>query len=148
MSGTGSAIIEDLKDSRVPPCLYWSVEQVSEWVASELGLEEYKECFEKNKVDGRMLVFVTSSTLPQIGVTDFEHIKIISRGVRDILQLEDPFWNRSISLPPRDQKGMYIESKAVRGQHADGLTYQLYLDTHEEPLWQPPLNNHCQLLPH
>jgi len=42
MSRTGSAIIEDLKDSRVPPCLYWSVEQVSEWVASELGLEEYK----------------------------------------------------------------------------------------------------------
>jgi len=35
-----------------------------------------KECFEKNKVDGRMLVFVTSSTLPQIGVTDFEHIKV------------------------------------------------------------------------
>lgn len=35
------AMIADLKDVRVPPCLYWSSTQVQEWV-SELGLAQYK----------------------------------------------------------------------------------------------------------
>ena len=43
---------------------------------------------------------------------------------------------------------MFIEKKAMRGQYADNLTYQLYLNTVVDPLWQPSLNNHCQLLPH
>lgn len=36
-----SAVIADLKDGRVPPCLYWSCEQVAEWVDG-LGLGQYK----------------------------------------------------------------------------------------------------------
>lgn len=36
-----AAMIEDLKDKRVPPSLYWSVEQVTQWV-EELGLGQYK----------------------------------------------------------------------------------------------------------
>lgn len=36
-----AAMIEDLKDERVPPSLYWSNEQVCEWV-ERLGLGQYK----------------------------------------------------------------------------------------------------------
>mgnify|MGYP001795893553 len=42
-----AAMIEDLKDKRVPPSLYWSIEQVSEWVES-LGLGQYKVCVNCN----------------------------------------------------------------------------------------------------
>ena len=31
----------------------------------------------------------------------------ISKGIRDLLTIEDPFWNRSISLPPREDLGMH-----------------------------------------
>lgn len=33
--------VEDLKDEKVPACLYWSVEQVSDWI-EELGFPNYK----------------------------------------------------------------------------------------------------------
>lgn len=36
-----STIIEDLKDERVPPALYWTIDQVAEWI-EELGFPYYK----------------------------------------------------------------------------------------------------------
>lgn len=39
-----SSAIEDLKDNRVPPCLYWSNDQVCEWIV-ELDLPQYKVRF-------------------------------------------------------------------------------------------------------
>lgn len=33
--------VEDLKDEKVPACLYWTVEQVSDWI-EELGFPNYK----------------------------------------------------------------------------------------------------------
>ena len=36
--------VEDLKDERVPQCLYWNVEQVADWIV-ELGFPYYRVCF-------------------------------------------------------------------------------------------------------
>ena len=33
--------VTDLKDERVPPCLYWSIEQVADWV-EQLGFPHYR----------------------------------------------------------------------------------------------------------
>lgn len=38
---TMESAIEDLKDDKVPPCLYWSVEKVEEWI-EKLGFPNYK----------------------------------------------------------------------------------------------------------
>jgi hypothetical protein len=35
--------VEDLKDEQVPACLYWSVDQVADWI-EELGFPNYKVC--------------------------------------------------------------------------------------------------------
>lgn len=38
---TMESAIEDLKDDNVPPCLYWSVDKVSEWI-EKIGFPNYK----------------------------------------------------------------------------------------------------------
>ena len=34
--------IKDLKDPNVPPCIYWSIEEVCDFFEKELKLPEYK----------------------------------------------------------------------------------------------------------
>lgn len=55
--------------------LQWSPERVAEWI-SELGFPQYKECFTANFISGRKLIHVNCSNLPQMGITDFEHMKV------------------------------------------------------------------------
>jgi len=109
-----------------PACLGWSKEQVADWMA-DLGYPQYRECFTTNAIDGRKLILVDASHLPSLGIIDFEHIKHISKSVRDLLVIEEPYWNRSISLPPRETMGMYLERKSITGPKADSLTYVKYL---------------------
>ena len=39
-----ASAVDDLKDERVPPCLYWTVEQVADWI-EELGFPYYRVIF-------------------------------------------------------------------------------------------------------
>ena len=41
MATRESSTVEDLKDERVPPCLYWTVDQVADWVEN-LGFPYYR----------------------------------------------------------------------------------------------------------
>ncbi|PIK35845.1 putative sterile alpha motif domain-containing protein 15-like [Apostichopus japonicus] len=108
-----------------PPCLYWNCEQVADWIES-LGLPQYRECFTTNLVDGRKLILADGSHLPQLGITDFEHIKFISGSVRELLGIEDPKWNRTIAIPHREPMGMFLERKSITGQRANELTFEKY----------------------
>jgi len=40
-SSTISSAVDDLKDGRVPSCLYWTTEQVADWI-EELGFPYYR----------------------------------------------------------------------------------------------------------
>ncbi len=40
-----SAKVQDLKDGRVPTCLYWSYDDVANWVG-DLGFPQYKVKFD------------------------------------------------------------------------------------------------------
>ncbi|XP_041358350.1 sterile alpha motif domain-containing protein 15-like [Gigantopelta aegis] len=139
--------LEDLKDENVPVALYWSYSQVADWI-QDLGFPQYKACFTNNLIDGRRLVMVEASAFPKIGITDFEHIKIISKSIQDLLTLEEPDSTRSISLPPRNNLGMYLEKKSVKGKIIDGMSYQKFLQEHADAKWRPPLSNHCLILPY
>ncbi|XP_064625793.1 sterile alpha motif domain-containing protein 15-like [Lineus longissimus] len=147
MSTTSSAKIKDIRDERVPECLHWSCEDVANWV-EELGFPYYRDCFLTNLVNGRKLIQVDASALPRLGITDFEHIKVISKGIRDLLYIEEPDWSRRIGLPPRENIGMYLETKSRTGERSDDMTFTSYLLKHEGVIWQPPLANHCLILPH
>ncbi|ELU13301.1 hypothetical protein CAPTEDRAFT_226375 [Capitella teleta] len=73
-----------------------------------------------------------ASSLPSIGITDFEHIKIITKGFREQMLTYAPFWNRSISLVPKEALGMYLEKKCMTGERSNDLTYKAFLRNIEE----------------
>ncbi|OWF56359.1 sterile alpha motif domain-containing protein 15-like [Mizuhopecten yessoensis] len=141
-----TSTVEDLKNEQVPQCLYWTVDQVVDWI-DNLGFPYYKACFATNMINGRKLVTIEAKALPSIGITDFEHIKIIAKSIRDMLNLEEPDWTRSISLPPRNDIGMYVERKSGTGKNIDSLTFNKFLQDFKDAKWRPPLANHCLILP-
>ncbi|XP_069396397.1 sterile alpha motif domain-containing protein 15 [Delphinus delphis] len=101
--------------------LEWSPEKVAEWIC-QLGFPQYKECFTTNFISGRKLIHVNCSNLPQMGITDFEDMKVISQHTRELLGIEEPLFTRSISLPYRDNIGLFLEQKCHSGVKSDSLT--------------------------
>ena len=45
----------------------------------------YRACFEKNLVSGKHLILMDASALPKIGITDFQHIKVIAKGQLNLI---------------------------------------------------------------
>ncbi|CAH6847396.1 sterile alpha motif domain-containing protein 15 [Phodopus roborovskii] len=101
--------------------LQWSPEKVAEWIG-ELGFPQYKECFTENFISGQKLIYVNCCNLPQMGITDFEDMKTISHHTRELLGIEEPLFNRSISLPYRDNIGLFLEQKGHSGVKSASLT--------------------------
>ncbi|XP_051833476.1 sterile alpha motif domain-containing protein 15 isoform X1 [Antechinus flavipes] len=120
---------EDRTDIEKEPFHYfkWTPEDVAEWI-SQLGFPQYKECFTTNFINGRKLIHVNCSNLPQMGITDFEDMKVISRHTRELLGIEEPLFSRSISLPYRDTIGLFLERKARTGKKADALTLSQFVE--------------------
>ena len=49
---------------------------------------------------------MNGSTLPNFGIQDYEHVKAISREIKqNILKIENDQWDRSISLEDREPLG-------------------------------------------
>ncbi|XP_029396405.1 sterile alpha motif domain-containing protein 15 [Mus pahari] len=107
--------------------LTWSPERVAEWI-SDLGFPQYKECFTENFINGQKLIHVNCSNLPQMGITDFEDMKAISYHTRVLLGIEEPLFSRSISLPYRDNKGLFFEQKGHSGVKSDSLTLAKFVE--------------------
>ncbi|XP_052594575.1 sterile alpha motif domain-containing protein 15 [Peromyscus californicus insignis] len=107
--------------------LKWSPERVAEWI-SELGFPQYKECFTANFINGQKLIHVNCCNLPQMGITDFEDMKTISRHTRELLGIEEPLFSRSISLPYRDNIGLFLEQKGHSGVKSDSLTFSEFVE--------------------
>ncbi|XP_054988525.1 sterile alpha motif domain-containing protein 15 isoform X1 [Sorex araneus] len=130
-SSVGSPKSEELKSeesSELPAeVLEWSPENVAAWI-SQLGFPQYKECFTTNFISGRKLIHVNCSNLPQMGITDFEDMKVISRHVRELLGIEEPVFRRSIRFPYRDNVGLFLEQKAHSGEHSDSLTFSEFVE--------------------
>ncbi|NXC13311.1 SAM15 protein, partial [Corythaeola cristata] len=51
----------------------------------------------------------------------------ISRHVRELLEIEEPLFNRSIALPYRDNMGLFLERKSRSGKKADALTFLQFI---------------------
>ncbi|XP_031213128.1 sterile alpha motif domain-containing protein 15 [Mastomys coucha] len=107
--------------------LTWSPERVADWI-SDLGFPQYKNCFTENFISGRKLIHVNCSNLPQMGITDFEDMKAISYHTRVLLGIEEPLFNRSISLPYRDNLGLFLEQKGHSGVKSDSLTLSKFVE--------------------
>ncbi|NWW82140.1 SAM15 protein, partial [Climacteris rufus] len=51
----------------------------------------------------------------------------ISRHVRELLGIEEPLFSRSITLPYRDNMGLFLERKSRTGKKADALTFSQFI---------------------
>ncbi|XP_063295742.1 sterile alpha motif domain-containing protein 15 [Pelobates fuscus] len=109
-----------------PECVRWSVREVGGWIRLK-GFPQYEACFTENCINGRKLIHVTCSSLPQMGVIDFQDMKAISKLIRDLLAVSEPAWTRSISLPRRDNMGLFLEQKSKTGLTYDSLTYKQFI---------------------
>lgn len=52
---------------------------------------------------------------------------MITSKIRELLGINEPEWNRSITLPPRDTVEHFIERKSHTGKESEALTF----DEHE-----------------
>ncbi|MEJ1269572.1 sterile alpha motif domain containing 15 [Cricetulus griseus] len=81
----------------------------------------------KNFISGPKLIYVNCCNLPQMGITDFEDMKTISRHTRELLGIEEPLFSRSISLPYRDNIGLFLEQKGHSGVQSASLTFSEFV---------------------
>ena len=58
-----------------------------------------------------------------------DFFKVIAKAIRDLLQLPEPDYRRSIARPHRDVMGLYLEKKARTGAEANRLTYAIFMRT-------------------
>ncbi|XP_057638145.1 sterile alpha motif domain-containing protein 15 [Chionomys nivalis] len=119
--------------------LKWTAENVAQWVG-ELGFPQYKECFTANFINGPKLIYVNCCNLPQMGITDFEDMKTISRHIRELLGIEEPPFSRSISLPYRDNIGLFLEQKGHSGVNSDSLTLSEFVKAAGLQEYEPELD--------
>nr|XP_002120831.1 sterile alpha motif domain-containing protein 15-like [Ciona intestinalis] len=110
----------------VPTSIHWTCDDVANWI-EEIGFPQYRLCFTNNLIDGRKLVLMDASNLPKLGVTDFDHILFIASSVRDLLNIEKPFWNRSIADPASSPMENYLQIKSRTGPSLDKLSYSQFL---------------------
>merc|ERR1711881_49869 len=109
-----------------PEAVHWSYNDVIDWI-KDLGYPQYAECFRTNFIDGKKLILMNGSTLPNIGIQDYEHIKAISRDIKqNILKIQDDKWDRSISLESREPLALYFEQKSHTGRYTNALTLEKF----------------------
>ncbi|GAB1610048.1 hypothetical protein Ahia01_001290700, partial [Argonauta hians] len=92
-------------------------------------------------ISGKKLIVVTASTLCRMGIRNFEDIKYIANEIRELIYLEYPEWNRSISLPPRSDWGMFLEKKSFTGAESEQLDFEKFQEGIADKVWKPPLDN-------
>ncbi|CAH8619027.1 unnamed protein product [Schistosoma rodhaini] len=131
---------EICNNTQLPKALLWDVNQVASWI-EDIGYSQYKECFTENQIDGRSLINIHSSTLPYLGVTEFEDIKSITCKVREVLNLEENESSRRLHMPPRNIVGMFLEAKSYTGSKLSRLTFPRFVYNTRSAIWQPSLTN-------
>ena len=52
------------------------------------------------------------------------HSQFISEKVRELLGVEQPYWNRSITLRYAPELNIFLEQKSFTGRKSDQLEYQ------------------------
>jgi hypothetical protein len=72
---------------------------------------------------------------------DYFSLQLIARNIRELIQIEKPHWNRSITLPYTDALGRYLEQRSVMGRRADELDYVSYTNDTRDAKFQPTLTN-------
>jgi len=122
-SGSSSDEGEEKVNHFVPECLNWSIEDVSRWVKA-IGLPQYQACLAENFINGRKMILLTASNLPQMNIHDFQHILHITKAARRVLCVERPYWNVSVADAMTRPLTSFLQQKSRTGVRIDALTYK------------------------
>ncbi|CAD6996711.1 uncharacterized protein LOC101453834 [Ceratitis capitata] len=114
---------------RIPlPSVYdWSIEDVCRWIR-KFGYRQYQNTFRVNLITGRKLLLVDATALTSMNIKNFEDIKRISYGIRQLFYFEMTKFMHSISLPPQYYNELY---KLFRTK--SGYTFDI---TKRSELWR------------
>ncbi|XP_052767893.1 sterile alpha motif domain-containing protein 15-like [Mya arenaria] len=114
-------VLEADTRSGVPMAIYWTSSQVADWVV-EQGYPQYRDCFITNHISGRHLLYMDASSLPNIGVTNFLHIRDLAGKIRGLIGVDHIIKNMSISMS--DPMIAYINMKRRSGRVTQNTPYR------------------------
>ncbi|XP_052269210.1 sterile alpha motif domain-containing protein 15-like isoform X2 [Dreissena polymorpha] len=108
----------------VPMAIYWCTEDLAHWI-EKIGYPQYKECITSNSISGRHLIYLDASVMPDIGITDFVHIKDICAQIRELLGLGDQLLNMPVAM--RDPMVAYLDFRRRTGQTTQSTCYKEFV---------------------
>lgn len=104
----------------LPEAFSWSVMDVCHWI-SMLGFPEYKITFEENFIDGRKLIQIDSSSLVRMNIHNFNDIKKITAGIRNLYKIEIE-QDKRLSHLPYCPETLFKFYKSLSGKKIDNTS--------------------------
>ena len=87
--GTGRSAEADRPRDRIEEVSVWSAADVAHWIEHEVGLPQYRVCFEAHNFHGGRLLSMTMDTLPRLSIRQFGDQKRIMEAVRRLKGLPE-----------------------------------------------------------
>uniref|UniRef100_A0A034WTI6 Sterile alpha motif domain-containing protein 15 n=1 Tax=Bactrocera dorsalis TaxID=27457 RepID=A0A034WTI6_BACDO len=121
-------LASNLVDKLPLPSVYeWTIEDVCRWIR-KYGYPHYQNTFRVNLVSGRKLLLIDANALAAMNIKNFNDIKHIAYGIRQLFHFEMTKFMRSIALPSQYYYELY---KLFRKK--TGRTYDI---TKRTELWR------------
>lgn len=98
----------------LPSPLKWTADEVLLWIKA-LGFPQYQNTFEANLIDGQKLILVNASALVKMNIKDFDHVKKITKEIRNLFKIELENLGRSVSLPSQNPETLFKFFKVSSG---------------------------------
>ncbi|XP_018786229.1 PREDICTED: uncharacterized protein LOC108967345 [Bactrocera latifrons] len=121
-------LTSNLVDKLPLPSVYeWTIEDVCRWIR-KYGYRHYQNTFRVNLISGRKLLLIDAKALASMNIKNFNDIKHIAYGIRQLFHFEMTKFMRSIALPSQYYYELY---KLFRKN--TGRTYDI---TKRTELWR------------
>ncbi|XP_011189332.1 uncharacterized protein LOC105216505 [Zeugodacus cucurbitae] len=115
-------LASNIVDKLPLPSVYeWTIEDVCRWIR-QYGYRHYQNTFRVNFITGRKLLLVDAKALTSMNIRNFDDIKHIAYGIRQLFLFEMTKFMRSISLPPQHYYELYKLFRVNTGRTYDMTT--------------------------
>ncbi|XP_017095440.2 uncharacterized protein [Drosophila bipectinata] len=98
----------------------WDDMDIRRWVNS-YGYPQYMNTFRVNMITGRKLLFLDATALCAMNITDFEHIRHLTYGIRMLFHFTLTKFSSSISLPDEKPNELYMLFHTQTGVNYDAV---------------------------
>ncbi|XP_028898889.2 uncharacterized protein LOC105216534 [Zeugodacus cucurbitae] len=90
----------------LPDVYRWTNDDVCNWL-KRFGYPQYEYTFRANLITGRKLLLIDAKALCAMNIKNFNHIKRLTNGIRELFYFEMTTFMRSISLAPHHHYEIY-----------------------------------------